>query len=711
MAKFKIQFVSANEVAGARLQIDKELRGITAALGSQVDIPTTPAARLDDVIRALKDGKPKPDIVHFSAHGSPTGEIILLDGKDDQPKPLATAAFEQLFKVLKGNVRLVTLNACFSAPQARKIAKYIDCVIGIEETIPDNVASASYTALLYEELAKGKSVKDAFEISRIPILDARLPRTQQPQLITRKAVDPAKIFIGRTKRTVKAVKARPAGSGGNSSLKAKQIRYADNESRYGVWAESLSLTKVCNADGSSLLHYELKNLQVRNGEIKGIRFAVESTAGLVGAPVRDRNAIDLAITWETDRPLAPQTMDDVVEQARTLRGSFHFGQPLRQGSSYTFGWTLKIFNNDALTAWEFYNLYSTKQQLHVDGKPLGGPIEYFARLEWFPVKQLVLTLDLPSGISAKPRLRVFGMKDNLPMPKDEIVYDDKLWFLPRAGSAWYTQNGRWETVLDEQKNEIGALQCKERQSTLTIDYPQLGAYYSLDWDLPQPPVKQFLIREADVVRAGLLRHRSKRIQKVADPVAEQITQWFSDLHENIWKRYSSKRPEDQLQTSFITYDKEELKLRVVEGRVNNADLDEKSWQFWLPFGLGLAGHCFRSGKTVRYLRPLDAGDPEQPENYLPVPGATDYECLIAFPIDHPKLTEQMAKDSGLPRGRQLAGVLTIGSTFRASQLYHLCRGEALKAKVQELKELRDECQRVCDLISGLILNGNSVNAT
>ena len=88
MAKFKIQFVSANEVPDGHLNIDQELRGIKEALRAGkalVQIPVSPAARLKDVIHALQEEK--PDIVHFSAHGNPWSEILLLDDHDKPTPP------------------------------------------------------------------------------------------------------------------------------------------------------------------------------------------------------------------------------------------------------------------------------------------------------------------------------------------------------------------------------------------------------------------------------------------------------------------------------------------------------------------------------------------------------------------------------------------------------------------------------------------------
>ena len=56
----------------------------------------------------------KPHIVHFSGHGSPGAELVLLNDRGS-PKPVSKRALVHLFHTLKDNVRvLVVLNACYS---------------------------------------------------------------------------------------------------------------------------------------------------------------------------------------------------------------------------------------------------------------------------------------------------------------------------------------------------------------------------------------------------------------------------------------------------------------------------------------------------------------------------------------------------------------------------------------------------------------------
>src|SRR5260370_33437491 len=130
MPKLTSLFVSANWVPGAPLKVEAEYKAVCGKvrLSKNWDIRHTPSATLEDVIDEIKDYK--PDIVHFSAHGSPSEEIIL-NNEAGKPKPVTTRALEQLFRIMKGNVRLVVMNSCYSARQPQAIAKFIDCVFGV----------------------------------------------------------------------------------------------------------------------------------------------------------------------------------------------------------------------------------------------------------------------------------------------------------------------------------------------------------------------------------------------------------------------------------------------------------------------------------------------------------------------------------------------------------------------------------------------------
>src|SRR5262249_20619747 len=139
MEKTKILFLAANPSATRLLELDEEILQITAKLRAAehrdaVELLSRQAVRPDDVLQALQEVK--PHIVHFSGHGSPAAELILLDGQGS-PKPVSRKALIQLFGALKDGIGLVVLNFCDSLLQAEAIAGIVGCAIGMSEPIGD----------------------------------------------------------------------------------------------------------------------------------------------------------------------------------------------------------------------------------------------------------------------------------------------------------------------------------------------------------------------------------------------------------------------------------------------------------------------------------------------------------------------------------------------------------------------------------------------
>jgi hypothetical protein len=149
------------------------------------------AVRPDDLLQTLMEVK--PHVVHFSGHGSPAGEIILLDDHG-KPKPVSQEALVQLFKTLKDNIRVVVLNACYSRPQAEAIAQTIDCTIGMNQTIGDE-AAINFAAWLYGAIGFRRSVKEAFEVGRAALLLEGIPEDKTPELLSRAGVDASKVVL------------------------------------------------------------------------------------------------------------------------------------------------------------------------------------------------------------------------------------------------------------------------------------------------------------------------------------------------------------------------------------------------------------------------------------------------------------------------------------------------------------------------------------
>lgn len=189
MSTVKILFLSANPATTTTLKLDEEAREIETKLRladyRSVELITKWAVRPDDLIQSLNQHK--PNIVHFSGHGSPTEELILLD-KHGDPKPVSKEALVALFHTLKDNIRVVVLNACFSAPQAETIVREIDCAIGMNRAIGDD-AAITFAASFYRAVGFGRSVQEAFDQGRTSLLLEGISEEHTPKLVTRHGIE------------------------------------------------------------------------------------------------------------------------------------------------------------------------------------------------------------------------------------------------------------------------------------------------------------------------------------------------------------------------------------------------------------------------------------------------------------------------------------------------------------------------------------------
>lgn len=194
--KQKILFLAANPTGTTQLALDEECRHIIEKIRAtdhrdSLELITRWAVRPEDLLQHLNEHR--PHIVHFSGHGTPTEEIVLLD-KNRNPQSVPAPALRQLFTTLKDNIRVVLLNACFSKSQALSITEVVDCAIGMNKAIGDD-AAISFAAAFYQAIGFGRSVKVAFESGRTALMLAGIPEENTPELLCKKGVDPDSLVL------------------------------------------------------------------------------------------------------------------------------------------------------------------------------------------------------------------------------------------------------------------------------------------------------------------------------------------------------------------------------------------------------------------------------------------------------------------------------------------------------------------------------------
>jgi hypothetical protein len=191
----KALFLAANPAGTTRLAVDEEMRAIEQKVRASeyrdvLVFQSAWAVRRDDLLQLLNQHRPQ--IVHFSGHGSHAG--LSLSGDDGQERLVTTRALTALFATLKDNIRLVFLNACYSHEQAQALITSIDCVIGMKESIRDD-AAAIFASSFYRAIGFGRSIQEACDQGKTALLLEDIPEEDIPELLVKDGVDPARIVL------------------------------------------------------------------------------------------------------------------------------------------------------------------------------------------------------------------------------------------------------------------------------------------------------------------------------------------------------------------------------------------------------------------------------------------------------------------------------------------------------------------------------------
>ncbi|MBV8234918.1 MAG: CHAT domain-containing protein [Acidimicrobiia bacterium] len=309
-------FQAANPAGTSPLALEEEIRAIDAKIRGaehrdRLTMVSHWAVRLDDLAGLLM--RQRPEIVHFSGHGAASGAIVLV-GADGTPKTVPPEALAGMFRVLKDNVRVVVLNACYSGAQAKAIVKEIDCAIGMSAPIGDDHAIA-FAAEFYQALGFEKSVQQAYDLGVVRLLGEGVADAKTlVKLHKRRGVNPAQIVLVGTQPEPQTPgePARPADQKTPTPaarINEDEIRevlrplMGDREKRQARLGRAFAaypglLTRI-GVDGDTGVFLSLLLQTLRDyGEVEpgtpAVRVLLESIKGEVGAG--DRARIDAIIS-------------------------------------------------------------------------------------------------------------------------------------------------------------------------------------------------------------------------------------------------------------------------------------------------------------------------------------------------------------------------------------------------------------------------------
>jgi hypothetical protein len=188
--RLRILMLAANPAPAPGLALDVEAREIDEKLRlsrgrDDVDLVNRWAVRPDDLLQAIVEHR--PHVVHFSGHGTPSGEIVLA-GEGGGYQEVTPEALAAVFE-LAADTRVVVLNTCYSALQARAIGAHVDVIVGMGARIDDRSA-AKFAAMFYSGLGNGRSVRTAFGLGVAALKMHGMPGHDVPQLLVRDGADP-----------------------------------------------------------------------------------------------------------------------------------------------------------------------------------------------------------------------------------------------------------------------------------------------------------------------------------------------------------------------------------------------------------------------------------------------------------------------------------------------------------------------------------------
>jgi len=229
MKKIKALFLASNPENSSQLRLDEEIRTISEKIsGSEhrdsLEMISLWAVRPDDLIQSFNVHK--PEIVHFSGHGSIEGEIMLMD-KNRQDKSVSTESLRMLFTSMKDNIRLVVLNACFSKSQADTIKDIVDCVVGMDNEIGDD-AAITFAASFYRGIGFNRSIKESFDQAKTSMALEGFSDIKTPKLIVRENIDPSSIFLLSSKSQIDSKAPKRLKELINSGSKFINIPFSDH---------------------------------------------------------------------------------------------------------------------------------------------------------------------------------------------------------------------------------------------------------------------------------------------------------------------------------------------------------------------------------------------------------------------------------------------------------------------------------------------------
>jgi hypothetical protein len=138
-----------------------------------------------------------PQIVHFYGHGEEG--YLKLESDSGQVQDARIGPLTGLFELVNERqkeeskkIRLVLLIACHSAKIAKAVSKYVDCVIGMKDSL-HSTTGREFAKTFYSNLCNDHNVQDSFNAARLSIDFQNLQEERIPILCVRPGVNASEV--------------------------------------------------------------------------------------------------------------------------------------------------------------------------------------------------------------------------------------------------------------------------------------------------------------------------------------------------------------------------------------------------------------------------------------------------------------------------------------------------------------------------------------
>jgi uncharacterized protein YjbI with pentapeptide repeats len=192
----KILFVVAVPKDMPRIDSDEEYQLILDRIKAsryrdQIELEPAFAAEFEDLTQRLSDRELIG--VHFSGHGTRDGQIMLV-GSDGRSEIINKETVRKLFDIVKDDIQVVVLNACFTVSQAEALKDIIGCVIGTKCELY-NKDAVEFAGTFYKAIGDGCSVQKAFELALMSVSKRDISPDNVPRLMHRSDIDPRHLIL------------------------------------------------------------------------------------------------------------------------------------------------------------------------------------------------------------------------------------------------------------------------------------------------------------------------------------------------------------------------------------------------------------------------------------------------------------------------------------------------------------------------------------